>query len=313
MGIIKELSSTFKDNITTIRNLIITLFIFVAETYFEKYVFKCPCKLSRRKLYSWILFVGPSVTLFVIGILLNNKTWKIVMRCCKVELENWCNKFCKPRMMYSGGCLGLLEVSLKASVGAFAWIVIAFMNSTYYACGVSTVVCGNNTTSEEDEPELDEDDKALSQSIGWGLLAGSSVLILVVLCFYRMCGNYTYEHQRYAKIYEDVERKKLDEKYQELAEADVKKTMEMFFSEGNLACDRQKCPDDVYKEWAKISLVGSNSQEDCGYTSLQGWAILKGMESELNKKKMWTELTEHHGKKKKKKQKPSQLDCVQTE
>ncbi|XP_070542183.1 calcium homeostasis modulator protein 5-like [Ptychodera flava] len=218
-----------------------------------------------------MFILGPAFTLYVIGVVVNNKTWRIVTGCCPAP--NGCIEFCRPRKACFGGCFGLFEVSFQALVGAISWIFIAFMSAVYYACAVSTLPC----KEEEDTPELNESDKALSQSIGWCILAGSSLLLFLLMFMWRMCSSYTYEHGRYADIYADIERQAFIDKSKEDAEKRVKKTLEMFFNQEDLKCKDAKSWEDVYKAWSKISLVGSNYMADYGYTTLHEWAIKQGM------------------------------------
>ncbi|XP_070543707.1 calcium homeostasis modulator protein 6-like [Ptychodera flava] len=297
-GFFTQVGRIVKANRTAIQNLMIVLLVFGGKKFFEVAIFKCPCDPVRREFYSWMFIVGPAITLYVLGVLVNNKTWRIVTGCC--QASNGCVEFCKTRKVCSGGCFGLFEVSFRALVGSFAWLVLAFMNSIFYACAVSTSLCQEG----QDSPQLDESDKALSQSIGWVLLVGSSLLLLVLLLLWRMCSSYTYEQRRYAKLYAEVERQKFLEKAQvwqnsrtaakymisrgqkqmtlylgDLFVVDagkrVDETLEMFFSQEDLKIEDRDGWKKACKAWSNISLVGSKYMADCGYTTLHEWAILQ--------------------------------------
>ncbi|XP_070542181.1 calcium homeostasis modulator protein 5-like [Ptychodera flava] len=268
-GFFAQVSDTVKGNRTAIQNLIIVLLVFGGKEFFEVAIFNCPCDPVRREFYSWMFIVGPAITLYVLGVLVNNKTWRIVTGC--YQASNGCVEFCKPRKVCSGGCFGLFEVSFQALVGSFAWLVLAFMNSIFYACAVSNSLCQEG----QDSPQLNESDKALSQSIGWVLLVGSSLLLLVLLLLWRMCSSYTYEQRRYAKLYADIERQKFPEKAQMDAGKRVDETLEMFFSQEDLKIEDRDGWKKACKAWSNISLVGSKYLADCGYTTLHEWAILQ--------------------------------------
>ncbi|XP_070543681.1 calcium homeostasis modulator protein 5-like [Ptychodera flava] len=271
--VFNEIGSLLAENKTSIQNVVVILLVFGGEAVFEVVVFKCPCHPVHRIFYSWMFIVGPAFTLFVIGVVVNNKTWKIITGCCRAP--NGCIEFCKPRNYCDGGCCGLIGVSVRALVGAVAWIFIAFMSSVYYACAMTTAECEDG----DDSPKLNDTDMAVSQTIGWCTLVGSSFFLLLSLCHWRMCDRYTHEHREYRDLYKDIERQAFIKMSKKEAEKQVNETLEMFFEQEVLRWKDQDSGKKVHNAWSKVSLVGSDYLADFGYTTLHEWAISQGMKN----------------------------------
>ncbi|XP_077865971.1 uncharacterized protein LOC144353291 [Saccoglossus kowalevskii] len=117
-----------KENQTSLQDIAMIMAIFGGEAVFEIAIFCCPCIQIYRRSYSWMFIIGPSVSLFAIGVAISNTTWKLLSGCCRAP--RGILDFCRPRYTCYGGCCGLVQVTAQATVAALVWIFIALMNVT---------------------------------------------------------------------------------------------------------------------------------------------------------------------------------------
>nr|XP_006818952.1 PREDICTED: protein FAM26F-like [Saccoglossus kowalevskii] len=239
-GILDRLATLVKENQTSLQNIAMILAIFG---------------------------VTSNKTNLIIGVAISNKTWKLVSGCCRAP--GGILDFCRPRYTCYGGCCGLVQVTAQATVAALVWIFIALMNGSYFACGISTIECKNNETT----PVLNDNDRAMSQTIGLAMLSVTSGLILILMFIWRMCSTFTFEHKRYANIYNDIEKEEFVKKSKEIARVNIQKTLDKFFGQEKLKCNDARSWGQVQNAWSKISFVGSEYAADYGYTPLHEWAI----------------------------------------
>ncbi|XP_070541698.1 calcium homeostasis modulator protein 6-like [Ptychodera flava] len=204
---------------------------------------------------------------FLPGVTMSNMTWRLVTGCCRSP--GGLKEFLIPRHSCNGGCLGLSYICIRALLASSAWIFIAFMNASYYACAVSKRPC----QADEDTPVLDVSDRAFSQSIGLMILVFGLLILLIGMFLWRMCSVYTYEHQRFADIYRDLERKAFIERSRREAEARIEESLDRFFAQEELCCRNPEDWDKVNQTWLGVSFVGSDYAADYGYTTLHEWSI----------------------------------------
>ncbi|KAF5896980.1 protein FAM26E-like, partial [Clarias magur] len=116
--------------------------------------FQCPCTLKQNMAYGLSYLLGPAFVLFVVGLFLSTRLWRLYTGCCLNP-----RKLCPHRR----SCMGCLSVLCSVIVGALVapimWLSFALLNGVFYECAVSGVneqavvdwFCKNRTTTCKDE------------------------------------------------------------------------------------------------------------------------------------------------------------------
>ncbi|XP_014676067.1 PREDICTED: protein FAM26E-like [Priapulus caudatus] len=117
---VTKLDSLVKGNKSTLMNSSVIFLTFSSEEIFQKIVFQCPCQKPQSTLYGASFLFVPALALFIVGILVNNVTWRLFTGCCyrTRSTHHGCRK----------GSVYLVKIIMQALVAPAAWIFIGFID-----------------------------------------------------------------------------------------------------------------------------------------------------------------------------------------
>lgn len=72
---------------------LVTLLTVGTERIFSTAVFQCPCTASWNLLYGLVFLLVPALALFLLGYVLNARTWRLLTGCCARDA---CKGCCAP-------------------------------------------------------------------------------------------------------------------------------------------------------------------------------------------------------------------------
>ncbi|XP_023668831.1 calcium homeostasis modulator protein 5-like [Paramormyrops kingsleyae] len=278
MDKLKLLSSFVHKQQTTLGFGLVALLTAGGEQIFSAVVFKCPCNYWNLAYGSVFLFV-PALVLFALGCVLNNKIWRLFTGLCKDSQQ----KFHLAKFQV------FLPISISAAVAPVSWIAVALLSGVYFECiltGVNTTflrerLCSGKTKACLEEVNLfpcgkgsvpaDERDdvlmglRALSQILGWLLIAAVTVFGLLFTCVAKCRSPVSYLQLKFWQEYTKKESSLLEKHMGQNAECLAERNLKSFF--------QQTPPEPVLtpanKAWQKISSLYSFSTEHQYYSLLQ--------------------------------------------
>ena len=111
---------------------IVSLLTAASEHIFSSVVFKCPCN-SGNMLYGSVFLIVPAFILFLLGYMVNARTWRLLTGSCPPEKR--CG-FC-PWGTCTRYCPVLVSITARASVAPLTWIAVALLRASFYECAAS--------------------------------------------------------------------------------------------------------------------------------------------------------------------------------
>ncbi|XP_022239592.1 calcium homeostasis modulator protein-like [Limulus polyphemus] len=202
----------------------------VGETIFKYVAFKCPCSQPDAFLYGSSFICGPAVILFIIGMLINNTTWRLLYGCAKRSHHT--NHGPKRSAYYC------TEIIVRSLVAPGTWLFVSFLEGSYYTCLKSHSPCSSGS---EDNLLL----RAHSQVIAWIYLATVVTFSFLGLMVNRCLSKYTYDQSRYIDMYRETEEDIFDNVMKEKTVNKAKKNVSLFFEK----------KDRIKKDWDEISIA----------------------------------------------------------
>ena len=100
------------------------------EKIFSTVVFKCPCS-HWNFAYGMVFLLVPALALFVLGYLLNQKTWKLMTGLCLKK-----SKLCQCKKLLARTIV-FYQITVTAAVAPFSWIAVALLNGSYFECAMT--------------------------------------------------------------------------------------------------------------------------------------------------------------------------------
>ncbi|KAG8009731.1 Protein FAM26F [Nibea albiflora] len=275
------------DNFKTVLNIankqanlgfgVVALLTAGGEHIFSSVVFQCPCN-QLNFLYGMVFLLVPALALLLLGYILSKKTWKLFTGLCYRRAQ-----LCRWRKLAAAGNI-LFQISTIALVAPSTWIAVALLNGIYFECAMTGIsvkaygkqLCEENGSLVECQKKLynlpckkDNGDvlltlKAVSQILGWLLIASIMLSNLLLTCVARCTSPISYLQLKFWRVYAQEECN-MFESYttkhaRELAERNVKS----FFS--------QTPPENIItpsnKDWEKISSLYKFCTKDHYYSTL---------------------------------------------
>uniref|UniRef100_A0A8C8AC08 Calcium homeostasis modulator family member 6 n=1 Tax=Otus sunia TaxID=257818 RepID=A0A8C8AC08_9STRI len=251
---------------------IVSLLTAASEHIFSSVVFKCPCN-SKNMLYGSVFLIVPAFILFLLGYMVNARTWRLLTGSCPPEKR--CS--CSPWGVCARYGLVLLPVTAKASVAPLTWIAVALLRASFYECAASgsslikNLVCKDRQECHNLMVKLPCNEKlsekisseflalqAQSQLIGWFLIASIMTVALISTCISRCCSPVSYLQLKFWKIYLKKEQELFEIKAKEHATRLAEINMNCFFE----ATDPAPFQTPSNEDWRKVSFLYTfNSQE----------------------------------------------------
>ncbi|KAI6242655.1 Calcium homeostasis modulator protein-like protein [Aphelenchoides fujianensis] len=219
----------------------------------------------------------------MLGVLLNQKTWRLVHGCCYRARAS--------QHPLSTSLLYWLQIVGQALIAPIAWLFVSLLDGSYFRCLMAARFCSNvsacagSVNMQVCEPcvcnmtKVDSD-KLISESqfLAWVLLVGTGISACLVTCCVRIFDKYrTYTQDRYVEMYREIEEKIFEECAKEDATNNAKRNSERFFKARRINKDDWDVISSLPKVenpyvlpqlgWGKVNASGEHWQ----YTTLQKW------------------------------------------
>ncbi|XP_019393767.1 PREDICTED: protein FAM26F [Crocodylus porosus] len=222
----------------------VSLLTMGSERIFSAAVFKCPCN-SWSMLYGLAFLLLPALVLFLLGYLLNTRTWKLLTGCCASRKRCSCSS-----PAHLSRCLQVLWLStVSSAVAPLTWIAVALLSASFYECAVSGSSMFQNYLCKEHGPECRKQVakipcggtlpkelqneltslQAQSQVLGWILIAGFVTFVLISTCIKRCRSPVSFLQLKFWKIYLKKEQEFFDNKAKEHAAKMAERNVSCYF------------------------------------------------------------------------------------
>ncbi|XP_007429123.1 calcium homeostasis modulator protein 6 [Python bivittatus] len=220
-----------------------------SERVFSVVVFQCPCN-SWNMLYGGVFLLIPALILFLLGLLLSARSWKVLTGCCSKGRPCRCPH--GSRLQHHLRVLGF--VTLGAAVAPFTWIAVALLGGSFYECTATGIpilqryMCKSKgeecitsllkvpclSTSSPEEMEILTSLRAQSQVFGWILIASVFTVALLSTCIARCRSPVSVLQLAFWKIYLEKERQLFENKAKEHASKLADRNLKSFFESTEL-------------------------------------------------------------------------------
>lgn len=128
---------------------IVSLLTIASEQIFSSVAFRCPCN-SWNILYGCVFLLVPAILLFLLGYMVNARTWLLLTGSCPQEKKQCCGSWGK-------GCFYLkvlAPVTASILVAPLTWIAVALLSASFYECAASgSSFIRNQVCRDMDNPE----------------------------------------------------------------------------------------------------------------------------------------------------------------
>ncbi|TRY99582.1 hypothetical protein DNTS_032890 [Danionella cerebrum] len=215
----KFISLFFKSKDVMIFNGLIGLGTVASQTAYNIFAFNCPCAPQKNYLYGLAAIGVPALTLFIIGVMLNQNTWDVVSEC----RTRGCRK------LSAAAAFALLgSIVGRASVAPVTWSVISLLRGEAFVCAFSEFV---DTSTLDNFPPTSKRSEIMasfpckdvpaqymnytkvierqlqyeSQLLGWLLVGIISLFVFLVLCLKHCFSTLGYQQEAYWAQYRSSE------------------------------------------------------------------------------------------------------------
>ncbi|XP_047590988.1 calcium homeostasis modulator protein 6 [Lutra lutra] len=264
---------------------LVTLLTAGGERVFSTAVFQCPCSAAWNLPYGLVFLLVPALALFLLGYVLNARTWRLLTGCCA-------------RGARSGGCgagrrgvLVFAQLSATAAVAPLTWVSVALLGGAFYECAASgsaplarRLCRGRDPTCEarlplapcspaqaSDAQDLLKELKAQSQVLGWILIAVVIIFLLIFTSVSRCLSPVSFLQLKFWKIYLEQEQQILKSQATEHAIELAKENIKCFFE-----CTHPKQYNTPsVKDWQQISSLYTFNPKDQYYSMLHKYVNRK--------------------------------------
>ncbi|XP_037376855.1 calcium homeostasis modulator protein 6-like [Talpa occidentalis] len=280
--IILEKFSTLLKHRSKLEYGLVSLLTAGGESIFSTAIFQCPCNTTWNLPFGLIFLLMPALALFLLGFVLNTRTWRLVTGC-------WCCCCCcKGRGNQSFTCgyqcfVEIRSICISALVAPLTWVAVGLLWGTFYECfasgssfivGIMCVGRKDNCATlmpklpclQDREPDLQDllrELRSQSQVAGWILIAVVILILMIVKCFTYCLSPVSFMQLEFKKIYEKQEQKILTKESRDNATELANKNVKCFF-EGS-------CPDHnspSAEDWQQISSLYTFNSEEPYYSTL---------------------------------------------
>ncbi|NXU99190.1 CAHM6 protein, partial [Cettia cetti] len=265
---------------------IVSLLTVASEQIFSSVVFRCPCN-SKNMLYGASFLLAPAFVLFLLGFMVNPRTWQLLTGMCSLEkhleYSPWesCARFCQL----------WVPMTAKALVAPLTWIAVALLGANFYECAASgssvmvSFYCKDNRTDcqnqllkvpcdEELAAKISRERLSLhaqSQLIGWFLIASIMTGVLISICVRRCCSPVNYLQLRFYEIYSKKEHELFEIKAKEHATKLAERNTNCFFE----STDPPRFCTPNKEDWLKISGLNTINSQKQYYSKLHEYMETK--------------------------------------
>lgn len=139
----------FKSKDVMIFNGMIALGTVASQTAYNVFAFDCPCSPGRNYYYGIAAIGAPALALFVVGVMLNKRTWDLVSEC----------RLRKLRKVSTAAAFAVLGSILgRAIVAPITWTILSLLQGLAYTCALSEFT--DTSTVKGFPPDCNAEDMA---------------------------------------------------------------------------------------------------------------------------------------------------------
>ncbi|XP_026546494.1 calcium homeostasis modulator protein 6-like [Notechis scutatus] len=256
---------------------VVSLLTAGSERIFSVVVFKCPCN-SWNTLYGGIFLLMPAFILFLLGLLLSVRSWKVLTGCCSKGRPCRCPR--GNRLQRHLQVMGL--AILSAAVAPLTWVSVALLGGSFYECTATgspilqKYVCKGRREEEclkilvkvpclspvspSSELEIQATLRAQSQVFGWILIASVFTVALLTTCIARCRSPVSVLQLAFWKVYLQKEQELFETMAKEHASKLAERNLKSFFDSTELGPFHTPSA----KAWDNISsLFAFNPKDNC--------------------------------------------------
>ncbi|XP_062981810.1 calcium homeostasis modulator protein 6-like [Elgaria multicarinata webbii] len=265
----------------------VSLLTLGSERIFSVVVFKCPCN-SWNMLYGTVFLLVPALILFLLGLLVSIRSWKVLTGCCAPG--QLCKRPHGGRLWRSLRVLWLVVVG--AAVAPFTWIAVALLGGGFYECAATgspvlqRYMCKDEeekcikavlqapcqgTSSPQEIYDMLMQLRAQSQVAGWLLIASVFTLAVFATCISRCRSPVSILQLAFWKMYTEKEQQLFELKAKEHAAQLAERNINCFFGCAELA------PFDTpsLKDWHGVSSLFAFNPEEHYYSMIHKYVAFK--------------------------------------
>ncbi|XP_032072184.1 calcium homeostasis modulator protein 6 [Thamnophis elegans] len=255
-----------------------------SERIFSVVVFKCPCN-SWNMFYGGVFLLMPALILFLLGLLLSVRSWKVLTGCCAKGRPCRCPR--GNRLQRHFEVMGL--VILSAAVAPLTWISVALLGGSFYECTATgssifqKYVCKGKEEkcienlvkvpclSPSSDQEILATLRAQSQVFGWVLIASIFTVALLASCIARCRSPVSILQLAFWKVYLQKEQQLFETMAKEHASKLAERNLKSFFDSTEL----QPFQTPSAKAWDNISSLFAFNPKDNYYSMIHKYVSQK--------------------------------------
>uniref|UniRef100_A0A8B9PAK4 Calcium homeostasis modulator family member 6 n=1 Tax=Apteryx owenii TaxID=8824 RepID=A0A8B9PAK4_APTOW len=211
-------------------------------------VFRCPCN-SWNTLYGSVFLLVPAFILFLLGFIMNTRTWHLLTGCCPQDKHCGCN--------LKGNCTRYVRVlgpvAVSALVAPLTWIAVALLGASFYECAATgnslikklmckgkgepcpellvKIPCGEKLSEKIPDELLSLRIQSQVLLIGWLLITGIVTLALISTFLSRCYSLVRFLQLKFWKIYLKKEWEVFETKAKEHATKLAERNVNCFFEQ----------------------------------------------------------------------------------
>lgn len=220
-AIVEKLRNYIQHHEASFTNLFLVALTLSSEQIFNVAAFNCPCSQPKAMVYGISFLCGPALVIFAVGILVNNKTWRLCQGRCHrphgSEFQYRISEYCYQCCLIFG----------KAVIAPLTWIFFALLDGGYYACIMSLNIC-------EEDKERKKELVASSQICSWILLVSVVMLSTLVIITTRCASRFGFIHSRFKSVYKESEKEKFEEAMKKNAQEQADTNVRAFFEKAQI-------------------------------------------------------------------------------
>uniref|UniRef100_G1LGE5 Calcium homeostasis modulator family member 6 n=1 Tax=Ailuropoda melanoleuca TaxID=9646 RepID=G1LGE5_AILME len=262
---------------------LVTLLTAGGERVFSAAVFQCPCSATWNLPYGLVFLLVPALALFLLGYVLNARTWRLLTGCCARGARS---RSCGAALRDAVVC-----AQLSAAAAPLTWVSVALLGGAFYECAATGTgplarrLCrGRDPTCEaqlplapcglaqaSDAQALLKELKAQSQVLGWILIAVVIIFLLIFTSVSQCLSPVSFLQLKFWKIYLEQEQQILKTQATEHATELAKENIKCFF-EGSHPKEHNT---PTIKDWQQISSVYTFNPKEQYYSMLHKYVNRK--------------------------------------
>ncbi|XP_015677053.1 calcium homeostasis modulator protein 6 [Protobothrops mucrosquamatus] len=272
---------------------VVSLLTAGSERIFSVVVFKCPCN-SWNTLYGGMFLLMPALILFLLGLLLSVRSWKVLTGCCSKGRPCRCPH--GNRLQRHLQVMGF--AILSAAVAPLTWISVALLGGSFYECTATgspilqKYLCEDkgkecikillkapclSPVSPSTELEILTTLRAQSQVFGWILIAGVFTVALLATCIARCRSPVSFLQLAFWKVYLQKEQQLFDTMAKEHALKLAERNLKSFFDSTEL----EPLQTPSVKAWDNISSLFAFNPKDSYYSMIHKYVSQKSQSGSI--------------------------------